>query len=130
MLDMVTHDLADAPWIGTMPICRDRRWYMANHSNRLLEKSLSSLHIPFFAQHGINEIAICINSSIKVTPLPMHLDVRFVNVPRCPCLTTSFRPQLICDQGSKPCFPVSDGSCVNAKPRSKNISATSRKLSL
>jgi hypothetical protein len=43
MLDLVTHDLADSPWIGTVPICCDRLWRMTDRCNRLLEKS-RSLH--------------------------------------------------------------------------------------
>jgi len=78
MLDTVAHDLAYSPRIGTMPICRDRLWRMANHSNRLLEQSLSRLHISFLAQHGIDQIAIVVDGPIQITPLSMHFYVGFI----------------------------------------------------
>lgn len=49
MLDSVAHDFVYSPWIGTMPVCRDRFWRMANPGNRLLEEPLSRLHISLFA---------------------------------------------------------------------------------
>jgi hypothetical protein len=64
MLDVAAQDLAYRPWIGAMPICCDRLWRMTNHRNSLLEKPLSSLHVPFLTQHGINQIAIVIDRRI------------------------------------------------------------------
>jgi hypothetical protein len=89
MLYMVAQDLASGPWIGTMPICRDRRWRLANHSNRLLEKSLSRLYISFLAQHGINQIPIVVDGPIQITPRSMHFDGGFVNIPGRPSLSMS-----------------------------------------
>jgi hypothetical protein len=65
---------------------------MTNDRNCLLEKALSCLHISFFAHQRINQIAIMIDSPIQVTPVPMHFDVRLIDVPRSSCLPTSFYP--------------------------------------
>jgi hypothetical protein len=88
MLYLVAHCLTYSPWIRTMPICRDRFWRMANHSNCLLKKSLRCFHIPFLAQHGIDQIAIVVDRSIEITPLSMHFVVRFINIPGSSCLST------------------------------------------
>jgi hypothetical protein len=45
---------------------------MANYSNSLLKKPLGCFHISLLAQHGINEIAIVVNRSIQIAPLPMY----------------------------------------------------------
>jgi hypothetical protein len=44
MLYFVTHGLTYGSWIGTMPICCHLLGSMVNHSNSLLEKSLSCFH--------------------------------------------------------------------------------------
>src|SRR4051812_44598686 len=92
-----------------MPVCRHRLWSMTNHCDCLREELFCRIHISFLAQSRIDQIAVVINCPIQVTPLPMDLDVRLIYVPGCPCLTTSFCPQLICTQGRKTCFPVSHG---------------------
>jgi ABC-type transport system substrate-binding protein len=38
----------------------------------------------------------------------MDLDIGFIDIPRFPRLTTSLCLQLVCNQGSKPHFPVSE----------------------
>ena len=88
MLYLVAHCLTYSPWRGTMPICRDRCWRMANHSNCLLKTSLRCCHIPFLAHHGSDHIAIVVDRSIEIPPLPMHA-CRYVSstnqeVPACP----------------------------------------------
>jgi hypothetical protein len=59
----------------------------ANYSNRLLEKPLSCFPISLLAQHGINQIAIVVDSPIEITPLPMHFDGGFIDIPAFPCLS-------------------------------------------
>jgi hypothetical protein len=61
---------------------------MTNHSNRLLEKPLGGFHIPPFAQHGVNQIALVVDRPIHITPLPMYFEVGFINIPGSPCLPT------------------------------------------
>jgi hypothetical protein len=109
MLNIAAHRLSYSSWIGRMTIRRHLVGSMANHSNCLLEKLLGCLHIPLLAQHGIHQIAIVIDRPIKVAPLSVNLDVGFIHVPRSPRLTSSFDPQLLCHQGSKTSFPVSNG---------------------
>jgi hypothetical protein len=62
---------------------------MANHPNSLLEKLFGCFHVPLLAQPRINQIAIRIDSPIQITPLPMHLKVRFVDIPGSSRLPTS-----------------------------------------
>ncbi|GHP00415.1 hypothetical protein KSF_104620 [Reticulibacter mediterranei] len=83
-------------WIGNMPIGGDSLWCMAHRLERLLEKSLRCIHIPFLAQHRVNEIAISINGPIQVTPLPLHFDVGFINMPNGSSTSTPPGSQLIC----------------------------------
>jgi hypothetical protein len=90
MLDVVPHCLANGTWIGRMTIRRHLIRNRANHSNSLLEKSPGRLHIPFFAQQRIHQIAIMVNGSIQITPLPMHFEVGFIDIPGCSCLSSSF----------------------------------------
>jgi hypothetical protein len=49
------------------------------------------------------------STTVKIAPFSLDVDIRFVHVPRSPCLTTSFGSQLIGDQRGKPSLPVSNG---------------------
>src|SRR5258708_32361393 len=108
MLHMITHDLVYCSWIGSMPIGCYLLRSRANHSNCLLEKSLSCLHIPLFAQHGIYQIAIVINRPVQIAPLPMNLEIRFIDVPGSPCLPIPLSSQLVRKQRGKSSFPIPD----------------------
>ena len=68
-------------WVGSVPVCRHLLRGMANDGERLLEKLLSRLHIAFLAQTRINQVAICINGAIKITPFPLDPYVGFIHVP-------------------------------------------------
>jgi hypothetical protein len=92
MLYVAAHRLAYGPWIGRMTIRRYLIGNMTNHCNSLLEKLLGCLHIPFLAQHGIHQIAIVVDSPIEVAPLPMHFEVRFIDIPGFTSLSTSSGP--------------------------------------
>jgi hypothetical protein len=83
-------------WIGTMPIGGDLRWSMTHRLERLLEKALRCIHIPFLAEHRVNQIAISINGPIEVTPLPLHFDVGFINMPNASSTSMPLGSQLIC----------------------------------
>lgn len=89
MLNVAAHYLAYCSWIGRMAVRRHLIGNMANDINRLLEKLLGRLHVPLLAQPRINQIAIPIDGPVQITPLPMHLHVRFINIPGGPCLSTS-----------------------------------------
>src|SRR5258708_36769889 len=108
MLDVAAHRLAYSTRVGGMAICRHLIRNEANHRNSLLEKPLSRLHVPFFAQHRINQIAIVIDCPIQITPLPMHFQIGFIHIPRLPGLPTSLGSQLLRYQRSKSCFPIAE----------------------
>ena len=91
-----------------MPISHHVIGSMANHSNCLLEKPLSCLHIPLLTQHGVHQIPLVVDSSIQISPLPMNFQVGFIDIPGCSCLSMPFCSQLICEQRSKSCFPVAN----------------------
>ncbi|SRR6266498_529558 len=55
-----------------------------------------------------SQVAIPINGPIEITPFPFDVDVGFIHIPGPPCLTSSFCPQLVCQQRSKARFPVPD----------------------
>jgi len=113
---LIAHYFTHCSWIRSVPIRCDLFRSMINHSKSLPEKLLSGLHISLLAQARSHQIAIGIDGTIKVTPLPMYLDVRLINVPRFPSLATAFCPQLLCHQWSKPLFPCSN--CLRRKPPS------------
>jgi hypothetical protein len=50
-----------------------------------------------------------IDSPTEIAPLSMYADVRFIDVPGCPCLSASLDPELIRDKRGKTSFPVSNG---------------------
>jgi hypothetical protein len=68
---------------------------MANDGDSLSEKPLGRLHVPRFAQERIHQIAIVINRSIEIAPLPMHFHVRFIDIPGSPRLSTPLSSQLV-----------------------------------
>jgi hypothetical protein len=53
---------------------------MTNHNESVLKKYLGCLHIPFLAQPGINQMAICINGTIEITPFPFDPHIGFMAV--------------------------------------------------
>jgi hypothetical protein len=89
MLDIAAPRLAYGTGIGSMAISCHLIGNRANHSNRLCEKLLSRFPISLLAQHGINQIAIIVDRPIHITPLPMHLDVRLIDIPGFPGLPLS-----------------------------------------
>src|SRR5450432_3887200 len=108
MLDTAVHCLTYCPRIGGMSVRRSLIGSMPNNPNGLLEKLFGRLHVPLLTQPRINQIAIRIDSPIQITPLPMDLQIRFVDRPRFSCLSTPFDPYLIRYQRCEPCFPVSN----------------------
>ncbi len=68
----VTKGLTDRTRVGVMPIGRHALWCVPNGFERLPEKALDCFHIPFLAQHAINQIPISVDGTIQITPLPMH----------------------------------------------------------
>jgi hypothetical protein len=101
-------------------------------SRCLLEKSLGRLHIPLLAR-AWNQRDCHRGQWRDTNNITSHARVlvRFIDRAGWSCLSIPLGPQLIRYQWGKSCFPISDGLMgVNAKPRSKNNSATSRKLSL
>src|SRR5260221_14320436 len=123
MKDITAHCLTYRPRIGSMAIGGDLIGNMPNHSNSLLKKLLSCLHIPFLTYHRINQIAIMIDSSIQVTPFAMDLDIRLISIPGLADLSTSLGSQLIRYQRSESCFPVTNGyMCERKTPRQKHLS--------
>jgi hypothetical protein len=79
--DIFAKDLSDGTWVGIMPIRRYPLWSMTDCLKSLLEKSFGGIHVSLLAQHGVNEVAIPIDGSIEVTPLPLDLYVRFIDMP-------------------------------------------------
>ncbi len=75
-----------------MSIGRHPFWGVAHGVKSLLEKALGRLHIPFLAQHRVNQIAIPIDGPIEKAPFAMDADVRFIDVPGCCCLSASLEP--------------------------------------
>ena len=79
--NFTTKGLTNGAWIGAMTISRHPFWSMTNCLESLLEKSLRGIHIALLAQHGINQVAISINGTIEVAPLPMNFDGGLIHIP-------------------------------------------------
>src|SRR5438046_2380202 len=92
--------------VGIMTISCYSFWSMSNHLDGLLEKTLGRFHVPLLAQKRIDQIAIPIDGAVKIAPFPMHFEVRFIDVPRLPGLSSALGPQLVRQQRSKPRFPL------------------------
>ncbi len=75
-----------------MSIRRDLLWRVTDHLECLLEKALRCIHISLLAQHGVNEVSVTINGTIEVAPIPVHFDVRFIDMPTGACLSTPPAP--------------------------------------
>ncbi len=91
-----------------MPIRCHLFWGMADHIDGVLEKALSRLRIPLLVHQGIHQIAIAVDRSIEGAPFSMDFQGGFVHIPGGSDLAASLDPQLICDQWSKPRFPISN----------------------
>jgi hypothetical protein len=88
--------LADGTRRGVMTIRRDPLGGMANRLEGLLEKSLGRVQISLLTQHGVNQVAVTVESPREGAPFSLDFHIRFINVPRGPCLSTSSRSKLIC----------------------------------
>jgi hypothetical protein len=84
----ISQGLAHCTGIGTMPVCRDRIWRLANYSQSVLEELFGRIHVPLFTQPRINQIAILVNGPIQIPPLSTDFHGGFINIPQPPCLTT------------------------------------------
>jgi hypothetical protein len=71
MGNIAAHGLANSSRIGCVPIGCHLLRNMANDRHCLLKKSLSCLPIPFRAQQGSHQIALVVDRSIQIAPLPM-----------------------------------------------------------
>ena len=106
MENVLAKDFADGTWVRTVSIRDHSLWSLANCLEGLLEKALGSVHSAFLTEHGINQIAILIDGTIRVAPLSLDPHVGFINVPGNPRLSATPPPQLISDQRSKSGFPI------------------------
>ena len=89
MMHIAAHYLTNCSWIGTVPIGCHLIRHMPNDRHCLLEKSLSRLHVPLLASHGIYQIAILINCPIQIPPFPVHFERGLINGPGSPGLPSS-----------------------------------------
>src|SRR5512135_2855695 len=108
-MSLSAQGLTDRAGVGVMPIGRHPLRRVTNHIDSLLEEALRRFHVPLFAEHRINQVAIPIDGPIEVAPLSMDTDVCFIHVPGFPRLSASLSTQLICHERCKTSFPVSNG---------------------
>jgi hypothetical protein len=69
---------------------------------KLLETSI----FRFSLEPRVNQIAISIDGTIQVAPVPVYFHVGFIHVPGCSSLSTSLDAELISKQRGKTGFPV------------------------
>jgi len=51
-----------------------------------LEKRLGSRHVPVLTEHHVDQRAVAVNGAIEIAPVPVHLDIGFVDIPALPDL--------------------------------------------
>jgi hypothetical protein len=128
---MVPQCFTHCSWVGGVPVGCHPFWSLANHGECLFEKLLGGLHISFLTQTGIHQVAICINGAIQITPFSMHA---------CPYVSSTYHDGPACPRrlvrscavmrGANRLSHSRTASWVNSQPRSRNISARSRRLNL
>ena len=73
-----------------------------------LEERLRSRHVTVLAEHHVDQRAVAVDGAIEIAPMPVHLDVRLVNVPALPDPTASATAQTFSQYGRELGFPVAD----------------------
>src|SRR6476661_2970923 len=127
MQHLATQYLADGPGVGVVTIGGYSFWRAAGDFLGLPKEFLGYRHVALLAQHGVHQIAVPVDGPIQVMPLAGHFDVCLVDVPALPR-----RLERSCSlmSGAKRSSQSRTVSWVNSKPRTRNISARSRRLNL
>src|ERR1700685_2177304 len=73
-----------------------------------MEERLRSRHVTVLAEHHVDQRAGAVNGAIEIAPMPVHLDVRLVNVPTLPDPTASATAQTFSQSRRELSFPVAD----------------------
>src|ERR1700744_2766221 len=74
-------DRADRSRIAVMAIGRDARWRDAGDHLGRCEERLCGRHVAVLTEHHVDQRTGAIDGAVEVAPLPMNLDVRFVDIP-------------------------------------------------
>ena len=86
---LAAHGTADRPRVSGVLVGRHALRLVSNGRNRLFEKSFSRRQIAGGAKRCIDQIAVSVERTIQVMPLPMNFDIRLIDVPRFACLPAS-----------------------------------------
>jgi hypothetical protein len=130
MENIAPQRLSDRTGIGAMTICGHSLWRMTHRLECLLEKALRCIHIALLAHHRVNQIPVTINGSREITPFPVDTHVGFIDMPGPPAWPRRFARSCSAISGAKQASQSRTVSWVKTMPRSKNISARSRRLNL
>ena len=127
MLDVGSQRLADGARVGIVPVRRDLRGRMADHGGCPLEEPLGGVHVARLAQQGVDQVPVGVDGPIQVAPAPVH---RHKPCHLRPALPRRLARRRSVSSGAKRFSHARTASWVKVKPRVRNISARSRRLSL
>jgi hypothetical protein len=130
VLHAVTQLRADRTRVTVMAI---RDYPIRNHIGDGLgglEERLRGRHVAVLAEHHIDQRAVTVDGTIKIAPVPVHLDVGLVDVPAFPDLAAPATAQTFSQCRGELGLPVADRLMTETMPRIRNISSRSRRLSL
>src|SRR6202041_702583 len=98
----------DRARITVMPIRGDPIGGDAGDHLGRREERLRGGHIAALAEHHVDQHAGAIDGTIEITPVPVDLDVRLINVPATAHLATSAPPQIFSHRRRELGFPVAN----------------------
>jgi hypothetical protein len=89
-----------------------------------LEERLRSRHVTVLAEHHVDQRAVAVNGAIEIAPMPVHLDVRLVNVPALPDPTASATAQTFSQSRRELGSPVADRLVDPSQVAAKEVIVT------
>ena len=98
---------SDRPWIGIVAVRRDP---VRNHTNRLRrsKEALGCGEVAVLEQHDVDQGAIAIDRTIEISPIAVHPNIRFVDIPATADFALSASPEFLRQSGRELCLPVTD----------------------
>src|SRR5687768_7256472 len=84
MRHLVPKDVTDGTWIRVVAIGGEAIGRDPGHGPCRPKERLGRREIARLAQPCVDQIAVSVNGSIEVTPLPLDLEIRFIDIPAGP----------------------------------------------
>ena len=99
-------DVPNRARIGIMAIGRDAIRRHPSHHPCRPNKGLGRREIACIAEPHVHEVAVSINGTVQVIPLPLNFDLRFIHVPAGPHGPVAPPAQGLAEEPEPACFPT------------------------